>query len=77
MSKPTSAILWFALFMLLFLLSQSFWSWADELVLGPANFPVWIFYFLGLQIALAILLMVFAFTHWDTSVDHTDDNKRE
>ena len=77
MAKNNSAILWFALFMSLFLLSQGYWSWADELILGPANYPIWIFFFLGLQITLAILLIAFALTYWDTSIDQVDDHERE
>lgn len=77
MSKSSSALLWLALFTLLFLLSQVYWLWADDPALGPWNFPIWIFFFLGLQIALALLLIVFSLTHWEPDVKQSDDQKRE
>lgn len=75
MSKSSSVLLWFTLFMSLFLFSQGYWLWVDELVLGPLNFPFWIFVFLGLQIVLALLLIAFSLTQWE-DVTQSDDHTR-
>jgi len=55
---------WFFCFTLLFLLSLDFWAWEQDIVIGLGNLPDWIFYFVGLQIALAIALFVFSQKFW-------------
>lgn len=70
-------LLWFALFTLLFLLSQGLWLWTDELLLGPLNYPIWVFFFLALQIALACLLIAFSLSYWETNSTRPDDHTRE
>jgi hypothetical protein len=50
---------WPAVFGLLFLLSQDLWFWGEDIRLGPGNFPLRIYYFVLLQLALAALLALF------------------
>lgn len=57
---------WFFCFTLLFLLSLDFWAWEKEIVIGLWHLPVWIFYFVGLQIALAIAILIFTQKFWTT-----------
>lgn len=55
---------WFFCFTLLFLLSLDFWAWEQDVAIGLWNLPVWIFYFVGLQISLALALLVFTQKFW-------------
>ena len=55
---------WFFCFTVLFLLSLDFWTWEQDIAIGLWNLPVWIFYFVGLQIFLAIALWVFTQKFW-------------
>ena len=59
MSADKRSWRWTLAFGLLFMLSQDLWFWADDTVLGPGNFPLRIYYFLLLQLALAALLALF------------------
>ena len=56
MSNNTANWCWSGLFAALFLLSQDFWFWDDVVKLGPANFPLRIYYFLILQLMLSVSL---------------------
>ncbi len=56
---------WFFCFTLLFLLSLDFWAWEQDVAIGLWNLPVWIFYFVGLQISLALALLVFTQKFWN------------
>lgn len=67
MPRITKSILWFGVFTALFLLSQDYWSWDEELILGAANYPTWLFYFIALQFILAILLALFTLIYWGKS----------
>lgn len=58
--------LWLFCFTVLFFLALDFWSWEQPIILSWLNFPAWIFYFIGLQIILAIALIVFSLTFWRT-----------
>jgi uncharacterized membrane protein len=64
MPRLSTSVLWFGVFTALFLLSQDYWSWDEELILGLANYPTWLFYFIALQVILAILLAMFTLIHW-------------
>ncbi len=55
---------WFFCFTLLFLLSLDFWAWEQDVAIGLWNLPVWIFYFVGLQISLALALLIFTQKFW-------------
>lgn len=57
---------WFFCFTVLFLLSLDFWAWEQDVAIGLWNLPVWIFYFVGLQISLALALLVFTQKFWKT-----------
>ena len=55
---------WFFCFTVLFLLSLDFWAWEQDVAIGLWNLPVWIFYFVGLQISLALALLIFTQKFW-------------
>ncbi|WP_040897096.1 hypothetical protein [Xenococcus sp. PCC 7305] len=55
---------WFFCFTLLFLLALDFWAWQRDIVIGLGYLPDWIFYFVGLQLALALALFVFTKQFW-------------
>ena len=55
---------WFFCFTVIFLLALDFWSWERDIALGLGNLPVWLFYFIGLQITLAIAIWVFTQKFW-------------
>ena len=59
MSDSNCTRRWTGLFAALFLLSQDLWFWDSAIHLGPGNFPLRIYYFLFLQLLLAVLLAVF------------------
>ena len=59
MSIKTSIWRWTGAFATLFLLSQDLWFWDAAISLGPGNFPLRIYYFVFLQLLLAVLLAVF------------------
>ena len=44
---------WAGVFILLFVLGNDFWNWGDTRM-GPIGFPWWVWYFLGLCVALAL-----------------------
>ncbi len=58
---------WFFCFTILFLLSLDFWAWEEDIAIGLWNLPVWIFYFVGLQISLTIALLIFTQKFWTTN----------
>ncbi|MEL6439759.1 MAG: hypothetical protein AAFQ80_10955 [Cyanobacteria bacterium J06621_8] len=61
--------LWLFGFSLMFFLALDFWSWQQPVTLSEFNFPGWIFYFVGLQLTLAIAIAVFAITFWQQASD--------
>ena len=61
MTSKQSSFVWFFCFTIIFLLGFDFWSWQSESELYFLNFPGWIFYFIGLQIILSIVLYLFNF----------------
>lgn len=63
-----SSFWWFS-FTLMFFLSLDFWSWEKPVTLSWFNLPPWVFYFLSLQITLAIALIVFGLKFWQTPQD--------
>lgn len=60
----SSRLRWVCLFGAIFLLSLDIWWWNLPTRLGPFGFPWWVYYFVGLQIVLAIALGRFAARHW-------------
>ena len=60
---------WWFCFTLIFLLSLDFWSWHQEIELTWLQLPFWVFYFITLQLLLALGMFVFAQKFWKTSVD--------
>ena len=64
-----SSFFWWLSFTLMFFLSLDFWSWEQPVALSWFNLPPWVFYFLALQIVLAIAIIVFALKFWSTPQD--------
>lgn len=60
---------WYLCFTLIFLLSLDFWSWKQETNLIWLQLPLWVFYFVGLQLLLTVAMLLFAQKFWKTSVD--------
>ena len=55
---------WFFSFSMIFFLSLDFWSWEKDTVLWLFNLPPWLFYFVGLQIILSLVMLGFAISFW-------------
>lgn len=62
----TSLFWWFS-FTFLFFLALDFRSGQQSVTLSWFNLPPWVFYFLGLQFAFAIALIIFAGQFWQTA----------
>lgn len=67
-----SSFFWLFSFTVLFFLSLDFWSWERETTFAWLGLPGWVFYFMGLQIILAIALLVFTITYWQTESQERD-----
>ena len=61
----TSLFWWFS-YSLMFFLALNVRSENEPVTLSWLNLPPWIFYFLGLQFAFAIALIIFALKFWQT-----------
>ncbi|MEM8672488.1 MAG: hypothetical protein AAGF83_01250 [Cyanobacteria bacterium P01_G01_bin.67] len=61
--------LWLFSFTLMFFLALDFWSWEQPIALSWLNLPAWVFYFVCLQITLAIAMSIFALTFWQSASD--------
>ncbi len=55
--KTRSGWKWVAAFVAIFILGNDFWDWGDGR-LGPLGFPWWVWYFLGLCVALALMFWI-------------------
>ncbi|WP_207554303.1 MULTISPECIES: hypothetical protein [Moorena] len=62
-----SSFFWFFCFTVIFLLSQDFWSWQQDISFSLLHLPPWVFYFIALQILLAVALLLFVVNFWETS----------
>lgn len=60
---------WYFCFTLIFLLSLDLWSWHQQIELTWLQLPFWVFYFVALQLLLALVMLVFAQKFWKTPVD--------
>ena len=60
---------WLFGFTVLFFLALDFWSWEQPVALSWLNFPTWVFYFIGLQIILAIAVTIFSIASWQSTSD--------
>lgn len=58
---------WAAGFGLLFVLSLDYWWWDGPVRFGPFGLPLWIYYFVFLQLVLAIAIWRFSRKHWSSS----------
>ena len=65
-------LLWLFGFTLMFFSALDFWSWEQPVAISWFNFPTWVFYFVGLQVTLAIALTVFALTFWRSASDEEE-----
>ncbi|MEM8718748.1 MAG: hypothetical protein AAGE84_05500 [Cyanobacteria bacterium P01_G01_bin.39] len=61
-----NSLFWWFSFTLMFFLALDFPSEKQPVTLSWFNLPPWIFYFVGLQIAFAIALIIFAGQFWQT-----------
>ena len=60
LADKTGNRLWAGIFTLVLVLSQDAWLfWDADVLLGPWNLPLRVYYFLGLQFLLAVLLAAF------------------
>ncbi|KST63296.1 hypothetical protein BC008_39110 [Mastigocoleus testarum BC008] len=57
---------WFFCFSVIFFLSLDFWSWQPESSLSVFYLPPWVIYFVGLQMLLSLVLLLFALIFWKT-----------
>ena len=46
------------------MLSLDFWRWKQEVTLSILNFPHWLPYFVGLNVAMVLLM--YGFSRWGT-----------
>ena len=76
-SNLRSLWLWSAGFGVLFVLSLDYWWWEGPVRFGPFGLPLWIYYFILLQFALAIAIWRFSLRHWTTSSADEVDVKSE
>ncbi len=47
---------WIIAFSALTMLSLDYWWWDARVILAPLGLPIWIYYFGGLQVVLAVAL---------------------
>lgn len=68
-----TAFFWFFCFTILFLLCLDFWAWMEPPTWTLFGLPSWIFYFIGLQLLIAIAIAVFANQYWQTTNPDSED----
>jgi len=73
MSMLKTAFFWFFCFTILFLLCLDFWAWTESPTWMLFGLPSWIFYFIGLQLLMAIALTIFANQYWQTTDPNSED----
>ena len=72
-SNIRSVGFWAGVFGLLFLLSLDYWWWDGPVRFGPFGLPAWIYYFVLLQLLLALAVWRFGRRHWTpVGGDETD-----
>ena len=64
---------WAFLFVVLTVLSLDYWWWGAATTLGVMGLPVWVFYFVLLQFALAAGVYFFSKHYWDEDEDDGGD----
>ena len=62
-----SSFFWFFSFTIIFILSLDFWNWEQNNSFGFFSLPDWLFYFVGLQVLLSLVLGIFSLKFWPTS----------
>ena len=62
-----SSFFWFFSFTIVFILSLDFWNWNKNTSLLIFSLPDWVFYFIGLQILLSLVLLIFSVKFWHSS----------
>ncbi len=70
-----SMMRWTLAFAALFLLSLDFWWWDGPVKVGPLHLPQWIYYFVILQLGLAVAVHFFGRRHWSEEPDDEPDDK--
>jgi len=66
MNLLKSSFFWFFCFTLLFFLALDFWSWEEPTSFAWLGLPGWVFYFMGLQLLLSFVLLIFSITYWQS-----------
>lgn len=67
MQGPLVRILWCVGCLVVFALSMDFWSWDKPVTRSLGGLPSWIFFFVGLQLLLALLIGGFVRWGWETA----------
>ena len=62
-----SSFFCFFSFTIVFILSLDFWNWNKNTSLLIFSLPDWVFYFIGLQIVLSLVLLIFSVKFWHSS----------
>ncbi len=59
-----TAYFWIFCFTVIFVSALDFWSWEQSF--SFLYLPMWVFYFVGLQVLLSLAIYVFSRTFWKT-----------
>ncbi|RKZ59008.1 MAG: hypothetical protein DRR08_14970 [Candidatus Parabeggiatoa sp. nov. 2] len=59
-----TAYFWIFCFTVIFVSALDFWSWEQSFPF--LYLPMWVFYFVGLQVLLSLAIYVFSRTFWKT-----------
>jgi len=61
-----TAYFWIFCFTVIFVSALDFWSWEQKTSFSFLYLPIWVFYFVGLQVLLSLAIYVFSRTFWKT-----------
>ncbi|BAY85007.1 hypothetical protein NIES267_45050 [Calothrix parasitica NIES-267] len=61
-----SSYFWYFSFSVMFFLSLDFWYWQPKVSFSVFYLPPWVIYFIGLQILLSLMLLIFTLKFWKT-----------
>ena len=75
-NNRSNTLLWTSLFVVLTILSLDYWWWGAATRLGPTGLPIWIFYFVLLQLVLAACVYFFSKHYWDKAAQADDDDEQ-
>jgi len=58
-----TAAFWIICFLGIFIGALDFWSWG-HISLSLFSLPIWVFYFIGLQVLLSLAIFIFSRSFW-------------